>query len=161
MKICNKCNKTFSDEEVFCDACGTKLSYVKGHTDADVNTGSSKRKKVTKTTIVLSVFLAVSVLAVIALCIKNNDTFSTLNYVQGRKDRLWEEVEEYKKKIPKLEEELNFYHTYIGLVVTDVNNYYHRHDCEDFEKGNSFKGYNINKAEIEGYTACPKCFGGE
>lgn len=177
MKICKQCNKTFSDDNVFCDICGEKLSFEKNSASMGENVKGNGRKKAIGMIAVLSVLLLVSVIANIVMYNVNHDINSRFDNILeknaellGKNEKYQKQIEEnaemieenvkYQKQIENSQKVISFYQEHIGLIASDYDGvYYHKYGCEDF-KGN-FYAYNIELAKDKGYTACPKCFADE
>lgn len=151
MKVCNQCQKTFSDEEAFCDTCGAPLFPVGGNVPVAVMEGNINRTdKAGKTKkILIAVVIVLSVLTAFA-CIMSVVVYIEYNAVRSRlsdqRSRNWE-----------LEKEVGFYQEHIALVNED-DKYYHKQNCDYFDDS-SFWAYNTEQAKSKGYSACPKCYG--
>lgn len=151
MKICNQCQKTFSDEEAFCDTCGAPLSPAGGAASVAVVEGNIKRTdKADKTKKILVVVIIVLSVLTFFACIMSVVVYSEYNSVRSRlsdqRSRNWE-----------LEKEVGFYQEHIALVNED-DKYYHKQSCDYFD-ASSFWAYNTEQAKNKGYSACPKCYG--
>lgn len=151
MKICNQCQKTFSDEEAFCDTCGVPLSPAGGVVSAAVVEGNINRTdKADKTKkILVAVIIVLSVLTVFA-GIMGVVTYSEYSV---ERSKLWDQ----RSQNQALQREVDFYQEHIALVNED-DKYYHKQSCDYFDDS-SFWAYNTEQAKTKGYSACPKCYG--
>lgn len=143
MKICNQCQKTFSDSEAFCDTCGAPL--VSAGEAAAVVEGKkeNKAKKILiPVVIVLSVLLVFTGIMSVVLYSEFDTARSTLSNQRSRNQELKYEVD--------------FYQEHIALV-NEEDKYYHKLSCDYFDNS-SFWAYNTEQAKSKGYTACPKCY---
>lgn len=147
MKICLKCNKTFSDEKMFCEFCGSNLVNM------------NQDKKANKSGVGKGAIIAIVVLSIVTAgsVIFNIYQYSEYGYYEERYyDKVAECNEMKNHTSPELQEEIDFYEKYVALVPDNGTKYYHIYGCEDF--GDSvFWAFNINQAEDKGYQPCAKC----
>lgn len=155
MKICNQCQKTFLDEEAFCDTCGAPLSPAGGAASAAVAKGAGNKTDTAKKLLIIAV-IVLSVLTastgIISVLILSEYNSVRDLYSDARRDNA-----ELSSELEELENEVDFYQEHIALVNED-DQYYHKQGCDYFDDS-SFWAYNTELAKNKGYSACPKCYG--
>lgn len=161
MKICNNCNKTFSDENVFCEFCGSNLISMNQN-------GKSKKSNGGKGAIIAIVALSIFAAASVGFNIYQyseygdyEDRYHNINskYYEMKNNivpELQKKVDSYEKNDSKVNEEIEFYEKYVALVVDNGEKLYHTYSCEDFGN-NGFWTYGISEAKNKGYMPCIKC----
>ena len=141
--ICNRCRNNIPDDSEFCQYCGQKIKviimekvetqtewmgkYKKLMNDTDV----IKRKRNTAI-IILSILLAVSIIAILLL----SNSISDLKEANNDKIFLMNE--------------------WIVFIENDGTDLYHRYECDRFV-GNDCWAHNVEYAEYIGKSPCPLC----
>lgn len=142
-KYCGRCGSIVDNESKVCTGCGKK--FFKG----------IRFNKFSITVIILSLVLATSV--IVNIC-----QYSEIDYLSWREEYLEYQVSNLNDEISNLKLDnltdgwaLEFYEEY-AVLVNENSKKYHKYGCDDFDES-SFRIYNINAAEQQGYYACPKC----
>ena len=70
---------------------------------------------------------------------------------------LREEIASYTVQIFELERQANFMNTYIAICPIDGKGLFHQYGCDNYDKYDTFKIYDILSAEKNGFAPCSLC----
>lgn len=174
MKKCPKCGLEASDDQIFCQQCGSRLDneisknaevdqvqnnnniptqqVKKDEASANIHQKPRKRRG-----ILLGISICISIASIITAIIKYNDAED----YKRRYQSIRYDYSELEKDIIPLEEQVNFMDQYI--VIIDANkddNLYHTYTCDVWNNWSgdwSMLAYNVTTAENRGYEPCPEC----
>ena len=135
------------------------------------NTSNSVKSKQKKIIVALSIVCAVFLISTVALSIatyaanqKSKDLQAT---VKGLKDENFElqkdiihkdgEIDDLTSKYNRAYRKANFLDEHIAFVTNPYADYYHTYSCPTFQNADSYWAYNIEAAEANGYSPCPRC----
>ncbi len=159
MKKCNNCQIEYGEDIMYCEQCGSKLTFSEISSNKEENSGQDvpKKPKSRIGLILLCIFEAVLLVIAIIICIY----FANESDYQSREKNSYRyDYSELKEDYDSLKYEYDFYYDNAAIVdrTNDVDDgYYHKRDCEKC-KFDRFRIYNINAAEVEGYDPCPECW---
>lgn len=145
---CQKCGNEIPDNSVFCDVCGERVSLQVG-TQQTVQKDVEKKKR-NKSTIILSVFLCLSLIGcgVLGYIVADQASFIT-----SRKQIIQNYRDELDKCIPKAE----FLDNKVVIVGGTSTKTYHKYGCVLLDTTNGYLAFNPENAKANGYKPCSIC----
>lgn len=152
---CQKCGNEIPDNSVFCDVCGERVSLQVGIQQTVQK--DAKKKKRNKSTIILSVFLCLSligcgVLGYIAIRKANLVAFKS-EVIKNKNNS----IDYYENEVDLLRERAEFLDNYVVIVGDNGSKYYHKYECGLWRSCDSILVYNEEAARQDGYKPCSIC----
>ncbi len=135
------------------------------------NTSNSVKSKQKKIIVALSIVCAVFLISTVALSIatytenqKAKDLQATVKELKDENFELQKdiihkdgEIDDLTSKYNRACLKANFLDEHIAFVTNPYADYYHTYSCPTFQNADSYWAYNIEAAEANGYSPCPRC----
>lgn len=128
---------------------------------------SNQKKIIVALSIVCSIFLISTVALSIATYAANQKSKDLQAIVKELKDENFElqkdiihkdgEINDLTSKYNRAYRKANFLDEHIAFVTNPYADYYHTYSCPTFQNADSYWAYNIEAAEANGYSPCPRC----
>lgn len=135
------------------------------------NTSNSVKSKQKKIIAALSIVCSIFLISTIALSIatytaskKTKDLQATVKELKDENFELQKdiihkdgEINDLTSKYNRAYRKANFLDEHIAFVTNPYADYYHTYSCPTFQNADSYWAYNIEAAETNGYSPCPRC----
>ncbi len=146
--FCQKCGNEIPDNSVFCDVCGERVSLQVG-TQQTVQKDVKKKKR-NKSTIILSVFLCLSLIG----CGVLGYIVAEQSSIIASRNRI---IQNYQDQLDDYRPKANFLDNYVVIVGDNGSKYYHKYECGLWRSCESIWIYNEEAARQDGYKPCSIC----
>lgn len=145
---CQKCGNEIPDNSIFCDVCGERVSLQPG--TQQTTQKNVKKKERNKSTIILSVFLILSLIG----C-------GVLGYIVGQQASIIVShesvINDYQDWLDVYLPKAIFLDNYVVIVGDNGSKYYHKYECGLWRSCESILIYNEETAGQDGYKPCSIC----
>lgn len=135
------------------------------------NTSNSVKSKQKKIIVALSIVCAAFLISTVALSIATytanqqaKDLQATVKELKNENFELQKdiihkdgEIDDLTSKYNRAYRKANFLDEHIAFVTNSYADYYHTYSCPTFQNADSYWAYNIEAAEANGYSPCPRC----
>ena len=135
------------------------------------NTSNSVKSNQNKIIVALSIVCAVFLISTVAMSIatytanqKSKDFQATVKELKDENFELQKdiihkdgEIDDLTSKYNRAYRKANFLDEHIAFVTNPYADYYHTYSCPTFQNADSYWAYNIEAAEANGYSPCPRC----
>ena len=145
---CQKCGNEIPDNSVFCDVCGERVSLQVGTQQTVQN--DVKKKKRNKSTIILSVFLCLSLIG----CGVLGYIVAAQSSIIASRNRI---IQNYQDQLDDYRPKANFLDSYVVIVGNNGTKTYHKYGCVLLDTTNGYLAFNPENAKANGYKPCSIC----
>lgn len=160
MKKCPNCGSEATDEQFFCQHCGTRLEdEIRPSPEIkEKETSVAMPQKLEKKwRIILGLSISICIFSTIFAWIEFNEAKDyRQRYYSANSDR-----NELKELNSAMNQQVDFMNQYIAIIDSNSDdNLYHTYACDVWDNWSdewSILAYNTHAADDRGYEPCPEC----